>query len=72
MINPSANGWIDKYFLEQSNTQSILETNILDFYKNIRYTGFIYGHIVSINTIQEAKDAYDLFASINHNQFFCS
>ena len=55
MINPSANGWIDKYFLEQSNTKSILETDILGFYKNIRSTGFIYGHIVSINTIQEAN-----------------
>ena len=53
MINPSANGWIDKYFLEQSNTKSILETDVLGFYKNIRTTGFIYGHIVSINTIQE-------------------
>jgi sulfur relay (sulfurtransferase) DsrC/TusE family protein len=49
MINPSANGWIDKYFVEQ---KSLFDTSIasLSFYKNIRQTGFIYGHIISINT----------------------
>jgi hypothetical protein len=57
MINPSANGWIDKYFLEQSNTKSILETDILGFYKNIRSTGFIYGHIVSLNNNSEVSIA---------------
>ena len=57
MINPSANGWIDKYFLEQSNTKSILETDVLGFYKNIRSTGFIYGHIVSLNNNSEVSIA---------------
>ena len=59
MINPSANGWIDKFFIEQVK----LVTSPIDaftFYKNIRKTGFIYGHIVSINnfpqvTIEQLK-----------------
>ena len=48
MINPSANGWIDKFFLEQG--QLVLSENHLSFYEQIRKTGFIYGHIISINT----------------------
>jgi hypothetical protein len=49
MINPSAHGWIDKYFVEQ---KSLFYTTIdgLSFYKNIRATGFIYGHIIAINS----------------------
>lgn len=49
MINPSAHGWIDKYFVEQ---KSLFDTTIdgLSFYKNIRTTGFIYGHIIAINS----------------------
>ncbi|GAA4040454.1 LETM1-related biofilm-associated protein [Flavobacterium chungnamense] len=49
MINPSAHGWIDKYFVEQ---KSLFDTTIdgLSFYKNIRATGFIYGHIIAINS----------------------
>ena len=53
MINPSANGWIDKYFLEQSSKFTNLDLDNLSFYKNIRQTGFIYGHIVSINNNPE-------------------
>ena len=50
MINPSANGWIDKYFLEQNTF--ILNRNVNPelFYLNTRKTGFIYGHIVSFDT----------------------
>lgn len=50
MINPSTNGWIDKYFLEQKSSLLASETNTTVFYKKIRETGFIYGHIVSFNT----------------------
>ena len=53
MINPSAIGWIDKYFLEQTHEFPCTATDILSFYKNIRQTGFIYGHIVSINNNSE-------------------
>jgi hypothetical protein len=53
MINPSANGWIEKYFLELSKKFPCSVTDSLSFYKNIRKTGFIYGHIVSINNNSE-------------------
>lgn len=50
MINPSAPGWIDKFFAEQ---QPLILPEIADpeaFYKRIRKTGFIYGHVVSFDT----------------------
>ncbi len=50
MINPSANGWIDKYFLEQNIMFDCLAINNLSFYKNIRQTGFIYGYIIAISS----------------------
>lgn len=54
MINPSANGWIDKYFAEQTSKFTCSALDTLSFYKNIRKTGFVYGHIVSINNNSEA------------------
>jgi hypothetical protein len=48
MINPSAYGWIDKYFLEQKTI--LLPEDDVSFYEKIRKTGFIYGHIISLNT----------------------
>lgn len=50
MINPSTNGWIDKYFLEQKSSLLPAETQPDVFYKKVRETGFIYGHIVSFDT----------------------
>ncbi|MEN9928489.1 MAG: hypothetical protein RLZZ231_410 [Bacteroidota bacterium] len=44
MINPSIFGWIDKFFIEQN--QFDLTDDVHLFYKNIRNTGFVYGHIV--------------------------
>lgn len=49
MINPSANGWIDKFFLERQNI-SLTISDAEMFYTNIRSTGFIYGHIIGFNT----------------------
>lgn len=49
MINPSAHGWIDKFFHEQQSAQKeCIPAN--QFYKNTRKTGFIYGHVVSFDT----------------------
>ena len=50
MIIPSAVGWIDKFFLKQKSSllPVALQPNI--FYKKVRETGFIYGHIVSFDT----------------------
>jgi hypothetical protein len=50
MINPSASGWIDKYFVKQKLKEQIVYTNPNLFYTKIRETGFIYGHIVSFET----------------------
>ena len=47
MINPSANGWIDKFFSKQKTFLFTDEENLNKFYKKVRETGFIYGHIVS-------------------------
>lgn len=52
MINPSANGWIDKFFVEQKPLQLPVLVYTEPFYKKIRTTGFIYGHIVSFDTIE--------------------
>ena len=51
MINPSSHGWIDKFFIRQ---KPLLVPDMLPphlFYAKVRETGFIYGHIVSFDTI---------------------
>jgi len=50
MINPSASGWIDKFFLKQKSSLFPAEMQPTIFYKKVRKTGFIYGHIVSFDT----------------------
>jgi hypothetical protein len=50
MINPSAPGWIDKYFSKQKVANHAIYTDEDSFYHAIRKTGFIYGHIVSFET----------------------
>ena len=51
MINPSASGWIDKFFSEQKPVQLPVVVNPLALYKKIRATGFIYGHVVGFNIL---------------------
>ena len=51
MINPSAPGWIDKFLLKQKNPLLPVAVDSNSFYKKVRETGFIYGHIVSFDTI---------------------
>lgn len=53
MINPSGNGWIDKYIMEQNSLFDGVGVDSLSQYANIRKTGFIYGHIISINSNSE-------------------
>ena len=50
MINPSATGWIDKFFLKQKTSLLSYESHSNTFYKKVRETGFIYGHIVAFDT----------------------
>jgi hypothetical protein len=52
MINASASGWIDKFFVVQGTPAMPMKNDHEDFYKKIRETGFVYGHIVSFDTRQ--------------------
>ncbi|MES2545753.1 MAG: LETM1-related biofilm-associated protein [Bacteroidota bacterium] len=55
MINPSANGWIDKFFLEQTSVANSITADLDLFYKEVRKTGFIYGHIISFDTLKKLE-----------------
>ncbi len=48
MINASANGWINKYFVKFRQSPENLNLAKKKVYKKIRKTGFIYGHAVSL------------------------
>ncbi|MFH7017553.1 LETM1-related biofilm-associated protein [Flavobacterium sp. FlaQc-47] len=50
MINPSASGWIDKFFSEQKFLEAIPFETTESFYYKVRETGFIYGHIIAIDS----------------------
>ncbi len=50
MINPSVPGWIDKFFSEQQISKMELVTENDIFYTALRKSGFIYGHIISLDT----------------------
>ena len=52
MINPSAPGWIDKFFSEQQSSSHIMHLTEEEFYLNTRATGFIFGHIVGFDTVK--------------------
>ncbi|PKB15375.1 LETM1-related biofilm-associated protein [Flavobacterium sp. 5] len=55
MINPSASGWIEKFFTKlKLSEQSVSETEA-SFYQKLRNTGFIYGHIISFDTTFEIE-----------------
>lgn len=46
MINPSASGWIDKFF---AGAPPSAETEPHSFYKQVRNTGFIYGYVTYVS-----------------------
>jgi hypothetical protein len=58
MINPSASGWIDKFFIEQKFSKETVSKTTDSFYQKVRNTGFIYGHIINFETVNkiETKD----------------
>jgi hypothetical protein len=51
MINPSASGWIKKFFLENESNYKEYNDDLLAFYHDIRTSGFIYGYVIRINLI---------------------
>ena len=52
MINPSASGWIKKYFSENKSNYKDYNHDLLPFYHDVRTSGFIYGHVIRINLIE--------------------
>lgn len=54
MINPSASGWIDKLFSKLSSRLPQYE-NSHAFYRAVRDSGFIYGHVASFNNLDKKE-----------------
>jgi hypothetical protein len=68
MINPSANGWIDKFFAKNQDNFIDFEGNYLSFYEDCRATGFIYGYVVNFqlqNQINTSKWSYDEITKVS-------
>lgn len=62
MINSSANGWIDKFFVENQNNFVDFQGNHLSFYESCRKTGFIYGYVINFQlkeNLNTSKWSYD-------------
>ncbi len=62
MINPSINGWIDKFFIENSDNFIDFQGDYLSFYESCRNTGFIYGYVIEFqlkNKINYSNWSYD-------------
>ena len=62
MINPSANGWIDKFFAKNQDNFIDFEGDYLSFYESCRKTGFIYGYVVNFQlkeNLNTTKWSYD-------------
>ncbi len=51
MINPSASGWIDKFL---SGTITV-ESTTPGYYKKVRNSGFIYGHVTDVNHLYKKE-----------------
>lgn len=54
MINPSASGWIDKYFTGLK-TIAAIGTDAHLFYTKARNNGFIYGHVTALDYPEKSK-----------------
>lgn len=52
MINPSSNGWIDKFFILNKDKKLHDIPSINSFYTTIRKTGFIYGYTTEVIDIE--------------------
>ncbi|HEX8270687.1 MAG TPA: LETM1-related biofilm-associated protein [Flavobacterium sp.] len=55
MINPSAHGWIEKYFSRQEPIDVPDIADSESYYFHIRKSGFIYGHIIGVDTFPIVK-----------------
>jgi hypothetical protein len=62
MINPSTNGWIDKFFIKNQDNFIDFKSNYVSFYESCRETGFIYGYVVNFQLkapLNTSKWSYD-------------
>lgn len=67
MINPSAHGWVDKFFFEQSSQEQYLIYTAESFYRVTRKTGFLVGyatHFVSQKPIDTKGWTTEEFSKI--------
>lgn len=67
MINPSAHGWVDKFFFEQSSQEQFAMYDFQSFYIATRKTGFLVGyttHFVSQKPIQTKGLTSEEFSKI--------
>lgn len=75
MINPSAHGWVEKFFFEQNSHESTLINNATLFYESTRETGFLFGyitHFVSNSPIQTKGWTTSEFSKVALlNTLFC-
>lgn len=55
MINPSVNGWINKYFSVLAHNRPTNTVTMREFYNRVRSTGFIYGHVIYFNDIADTE-----------------
>jgi len=44
MINPSAHGWVEKFFFEQNSKKNGVVDDAKSFYESTRETGFLFGY----------------------------
>ena len=68
MINPSANGWIDKFFAENRENFIDFQGDYLSFYENCRATGFIYGYVLQFqlkNQLDKTKWSFDEITKVS-------
>ncbi len=76
MINPSANGWIDKFIRHFYVPVASSTKGDAEFYISIRKTGFIYGHIIGIPTqtdlsFKDASSEEITKIALLHSLFAC-
>ena len=55
MINPSINGWIDKFFTILESKKQIENLDSIDYYTVTRKTGLIYGHAVTFSNLDDEE-----------------
>ncbi len=68
MINPSTNGWIDKFFTENQDNFIDFQGDYLSYYESCRKKGFIYGYVVYFqlkNQINTTKWSYDEITKVS-------